>query len=265
MAARELDRIEAGVNVRRMQIEELLKPIDIDDSRFIRQDIEDQIDPEEAARHLRAAWLVPRGPIRNLVELIEGAGGIVIETENISRQVDGMSIWPPGMPPLFFVNKLIPGDRQRFTLAHELAHILMHQVPSEDMEDEADRFASEFLIPADEFVPMVTDASLQELARLKRYWKMSMGSLLMKARSTNCITARRYHYLWMQMGKAGYKTREPIELEVPKERPRMIQDVLDLHFRELNMTPQQIAERLRMLLMEFKLVYMQADRNLQII
>lgn len=50
------------------------------------------------------------------------------------------------MPPLFFVNVTIPADRVRFSLAHEIGHIVMHQLPTDDMEREADRFASFALI-----------------------------------------------------------------------------------------------------------------------
>ncbi|MBK7012326.1 MAG: ImmA/IrrE family metallo-endopeptidase [Xanthomonadales bacterium] len=45
---------------------------------------------------------------------------------------------------MIFINKDVPGDRWRFTLAHELAHLVMHDIPKPDMEDEADEFASEF-------------------------------------------------------------------------------------------------------------------------
>ena len=45
----------------------------------------------------------------------------------------------------FFVNTEIPGDRLRWTLAHEIGHVVMHLMPSPDQEKEADRFAAERL------------------------------------------------------------------------------------------------------------------------
>jgi Zn-dependent peptidase ImmA (M78 family) len=47
--------------------------------------------------------------------------------------------------------KVIPGDRERLTLAHEVGHVVMHHLPTEeDPEDEANLFAATFLMPADD-------------------------------------------------------------------------------------------------------------------
>ncbi len=60
------------------------------------------------------------------------------------------------MPPLFFINVTIPADRVRFSLAHEIGHIVVHQLPTDDMEREADRFAAEFLMPESAVRPDLT-------------------------------------------------------------------------------------------------------------
>lgn len=48
---------------------------------------------------------------------------------------------------MIFLNKQAPADPRRFTLTHELGHAVMRTTDSSDMEDEANRFAAEFLMP----------------------------------------------------------------------------------------------------------------------
>src|ERR1700730_1023199 len=96
---------------------------------------------------LRRSWGIPNGPVENLTTAIEAAGGVVLRRSFGTSKIDAMSKWAPGEPPLFFINSEIPADRCRYTLAHEIGHIVMHQVPTPDMEGEADRFAEEFLMP----------------------------------------------------------------------------------------------------------------------
>jgi len=130
--------------------------------------------------------------------------------------MDATSLKLTNMPPMIFINKNIPGDRWRFTLAHELAHLVMHDTPTETMEDEADAFASEFLVPRDEVESQFSRCAnirLQDLANLKPFWKVSMGMLLMKASKLGFIDSNQNRYLWSQMAKMGYKTKEPNEIE----------------------------------------------------
>lgn len=45
--------------------------------------------------------MLPRGPVSNLVELIEEAGGIVIIARFGTSLLDGLSFRTEGLPPLF--------------------------------------------------------------------------------------------------------------------------------------------------------------------
>ncbi len=93
--------------------------------------------------------MVPRGPIDNMVELIEENGGIIIHCDFGTDLIDAMSQRIDGLPTLFFVNVNAPADRVRFTLAHELGHMVMHTISvrsDEEMENEADEFAGELFV-----------------------------------------------------------------------------------------------------------------------
>lgn len=129
--------IHDHINVLRIGISRLLRNVEELPVQFERMDVDEYKSPEEIARLVRAAWQVPYGPIRNLVAVVEAAGGIVVQCSFGTRQLDAVSQWPRGMAPLFFVNTDNPVDRWRYTLAHEVGHIIMHRIPTSSAEEEA--------------------------------------------------------------------------------------------------------------------------------
>jgi len=235
-----LRRILAMVNKRRIQLRRLLNSIEISDNLFPRMDVDEyQGGPSEIARALRAAWKLPPGPINNLCDAIENAGGIVFRFDFETNKVDAVSQWVPASPPLFFVNSTTPADRMRFSLAHEVGHIVMHQLPTDDMEREADRFASEFLMPAESIAGQLSDVNLPRLAALKPYWKTSMAALLKRAGDLGTITDRHKNYLWFRMGQQGFRSREPVE--IPMENPTLLAELIEIHRRDLSYSVADLA------------------------
>jgi Zn-dependent peptidase ImmA (M78 family) len=227
-----LKKLLAEINVIRIRVGKLLGGVDIEtENKFFRMDVADYDGhAEHIAKIVRRQWGLPSGPVANLTSVIENAGGIVINCSFGTNKIDAMSQWVVGQPPLFFVNSDIPADRSRFTLAHEIGHVIMHQVPTPEMEKEADKFASEFLMPAEDIKPHLSPMSLPRLAVLKPYWKVSMAALLMKASDLGKITPRQKTYLWTQMGKQGFRLREPVE--IPHEKPTILQDIINVHLED---------------------------------
>lgn len=178
------------------------------------------------ARGIRKLWQLPDGPIRNLIDTIERAGGVVFPI-NESIKVDGISQWPidaNDRPPVFFFNSNFPGDRQRWTLAHEIGHMLMHHLPSTCEEDEADQFAGEFLMPEDEIKDDLAGLTLKHAAALKGYWKVSMQSLIYRAKTLGQISKDRYSRLFKELTAKGYRKCEPVPIpqEVPELFPELV-------------------------------------------
>lgn len=233
----------AIANVRRIQIARLLLSGEAEldpENQFKRIDIEEHPGgPENIARTVRAMWGVPPGPIQNLTRVIEDAGGIVFCCDFGTNKIDAMSQWLFGLPPMFFLNKNIPCDRMRWTLAHEAGHVFMHAIPTENIEQEANRFAAEFLMPQRDIKPFLSDLSLAKLAALKPHWKVAMSALLKRASDLDTITERQKSYLWMQMGAHGYRTHEPVPL--PQEEPTLVKEILDLHTGELGFSMKELA------------------------
>ncbi len=259
MPAKVLKRIHSVLNMTRMHLDRLLLAGSIKPAMdLVRMSIEDCGTPEEIAQKLRAFLQVPDGPIHDLTATLEDAGIVIVQCKFRSKRMDAVSEWVPEHPPVVLMNidEHIPGDRYRWTLAHELGHLVMHTSPTENIEAEANRFAAEFLMPEKDIRSKLRTVRLQSLALLKSIWKVSMGALLERAKQLGTITASQYKYMRIQFGKLGYTTHEPPELEVPLERPTLLTDLLRLHTKALGYTLDELAILLNLLPEECEHIYL---------
>lgn len=216
-----LNRFIAELNVRIAHLRAFVNAVDIEPELPMPQyDIDDfEGGAEEVAEHVRRAWYMPRGPVKSLMEYVERAGCLVVPLDMVEAQIDGVSYRIPGLPPIIFLNSRAPADRQRFSLAHELGHIVMHAIPHPDMEDQANQFASGLLMPKDDVMPHLRDISLERAAQLKKVWRVSMAALLVRAKTLGAVDHYKSDYLWRQMSAMGYRTQEPAELAFDREVP----------------------------------------------
>jgi Zn-dependent peptidase ImmA (M78 family)/DNA-binding XRE family transcriptional regulator len=230
---RDLYKAEAYMDLCRFGLEELLRSVDIPDANLLKWDVEKHGSPCDAARELRKRWQVPKGPIQNLVMLLE-RNGIVVFMLDLAHQISGLSHIIGRIQPIIFLNANLSADRMRFTLAHELAHLVMHfteePIPKDRLvEDEAHQFAGEFLVPELEVAPYFIKLDLKRLLELKRYWKVSMQMLMYHAKRLNCINERQYRSLLMKIGQEGYRINEPIVFG--KEEPLIAKKIVEMHFQ----------------------------------
>jgi Zn-dependent peptidase ImmA (M78 family)/DNA-binding XRE family transcriptional regulator len=232
LSPKRLRKLEADLNVVRLQVQALLRGIEIQADRALpRLDLEDYGSPSEAARMLRAAWRLPGGPVRDLTATIESAEAIVIALDFGTSKADAAHQWPPGRPAFFFVNTTTPGDRLRFSLAHELGHAVLHHTPTPDPETEANLFAGELLMPGREIKPMLAQGlTFSKLAELKRHWRVSMAALIMRAHQLGAITDRQRRSWFQRLSQRGWRTTEPVQ--IPREQPRILSEILQIHARD---------------------------------
>ncbi len=257
VGARSIKQAHARIGEDLITLRRLLRSAELDTSGFDNlRNLEELASPEDAARAVRAAWHLPAGPVNSVTECTERAGGIVIPTDFGSLKIDAISRWAPDLPPVFFVNREIPGDRQRLSIAHELGHMFLHHAPSPEMETEASRFAAELLMPARDIKHQLGNVTLENLAALKPVWKVSMQALLYRATELKMLDKRRARYLWMRMGHLGYRRTEPAEMDVPRERATTFQELLDLHRKHFRFTLDQLRELLLLDLDEIKNRYL---------
>lgn len=263
LGTKALNKIEADINIRRIHLARLLQSFELPAKQdFPTIDLaKEQWTPQRAAQILRGYWLMPRGPVENLTELVERAGAIVVQINFETPLLDALSFRLPGMPPLIFMNSAVPGDRYRFTLAHELAHLVLHNHPAgdEEMETEADEFAAEFLMPAKEVRPYIAAPSLGRLGRAKAFWKVSLKALIVQAHRLKLITPSQYTGLNVNYSKAGYaRNGEPFP--IPLEKPSTLSHAIKHHLETLHYTIDDVATLLMISPSEFRSLYTELPR-----
>lgn len=234
-----LNTVHAEMNIRRMQLSRLLRAAEVEVEGITPIDPDEYDgDIERIARLIRGSWLVPPGPIQDVVQLVESRGVIVIPHDFGTRHIDAVSQWVPGLPPIIFINAALQPDRLRYTICHELGHLLLHRTIEADAEREADRFASEFLMPATDILHDLYDLTVAKLASLKQYWKVSMAALLKRASDLGTITSRHARTLWMRMGSLGYRKQEPVDLS--NETPAVFKSLIQFHREHLDYSPSEL-------------------------
>ena len=249
VSGRELDGVVAELNIRVMHLRRLNEGAEIaHTSNLPRLDMEEYGDAEKIAGLVRAHWKVPSGPLRNLTLLVEKAGIIVGHSNLGGASISGVTFAAPGVSRIVILNSDQPADRQRFTLAHEIAHLVMHRFPRPDMEREANEFAVALLMPAVDIRPYFVGrrVELSMLASLKPEWRVSMAALLMRAHKLGYIQDGQYTYLWKQMSARKYRLREPPELDFAPEVPTVLGNVLRVHVEALGYSVSDLAKFLHM-------------------
>jgi len=260
-----LDFFDSNITIRRLHIQKLLKSINIVDS-IPRFPIEENPDPKAIAIELRKIFELGKSPIYNLVEVLEDRGLLILYSDAYEK-IDGMAVPSSEDLPIIFLNNSMPPDRQRFTLAHEFGHIVMHGsvFPTEeiDVEKQADTFASEFLMPSSEFslVNLGFHITLSDLANLKRYWYCSMASILYKLSKLGLMTPQRARSLNVELSRSGFKKNEPL-LDVYIDKPSLLMQLIDAHLNELKLSKSELANRLKITLEEFNAIYYSAKMKI---
>ena len=170
---------------------------------------------ERVAECVRNEWELGLNPIHDLIDTVESRGLNVIITKVPSEaKFDGLAASINGSP-FVVLSSAWPGDRQRFTLAHELGHLLLADRLASDLEEEAacNRFAGAFLLPKKKVLEVLGPArhsfELQELALLKQEFGLSMQCILYRALNSNVIEPSVFKKMYMDFSKRGWRKREP--------------------------------------------------------
>ena len=140
------------------------------------------------------------GPIRDLTAAAERAGVCLIPLVGL-KGIDGMSTWV-GDQPVIGLSPNVPGDRFRFSLAHELGHLIFHRTKGEITEDQANRFAGALLISEEEMELALPDRpTVRDYVRVKNTWGIAVAALVYRSRELGLIDDRRYRSLQIQMSR----------------------------------------------------------------
>ena len=189
-------------------------------------------DAEKAAMQLRDQWGLGRGPVANVVDLLEDHLIHVIEID-ADEKFDGISAVTydqsnTSRGATVVTRSGVPGERQRMNLAHELGHIVLDVSPEVDEEKAAFRFAGAFLAPAEALHREVGQKRAfvqgQELVILKLKYGLSVQALLYRLHTLGIIGPAHYRQWCIAVNKQGYRKQEPYEIE--PERPQWLRKTL---------------------------------------
>ena len=236
---------EALINIYKFCVEDMLRSIEIPTSNIITLTNQKYESPQKVAQYLRSRWGVPKGAIKDMTELLESNGIIVIKVDFGTTKIAGRTVVTQTGQPIIFINSELSGDRERLTLAHELGHIVLH-INNEplfigDEEPEAFLFGMEFLMPLNDCISDFDESlTLTKLSDLKRIWKVSMQSILYRVQNENIVSERRCSYLWIEISRRGWRKAEPIN--IPKEEPQLLSKLAKMHLSELEYSKTDLAE-----------------------
>lgn len=241
----------------------MLDEIDLPETKLPKWDILIDGTPQLCAKHVRDYWRLPKGRISDLTKRIEDNGIIIISLD--LGEMDGFSTYFNGNIPVIFINKKLPPDRYRLTIAHELGHLIMHFGnkidPERDLEAEAYQFGIELLVPENNIRPYLAKLTIEKLADLKTYWYVSMAALLKYANSLEMVTGNQYRYLWTQIGSLGYRTKEPVS--IPIEKPGIVNEMITAYLTDLDYSKEELAKVLYLTVPELEKIYLNSKVRLK--
>lgn len=202
------------------------------DSRRVRQRIRSVAEAENAAEALREAWGLGMDAIPNLSVTLEYHGVYVGEVGGADG-FDALMLWADETKPVMVVRKGMPGDRQRFSLAHELGHVVL-DMPTEwedrEVEAAASRFAGALLVPRTVVVQELGERrshlSIGELQALKQRYGLSMAGWIHRAQDVGVVSTQAAKRMWQRVRAQGWHKQEPGAAYPPEQPGRMQQLVL---------------------------------------
>ncbi len=258
MTQRVLSKLEARINIVCSIIDGLLESVDVPELSIPHVEVSGGLSPEQIAFNLRNYLRVPSGPIEGIVSLLEKRGVIVIFMD-MGEKFDGVTKFTQRAQPIMCINSRISNDRKRFTIAHELGHLVMHLRSTDFAEDEkimeyqANAFASEFLMPEVDCKADLRTLNYSKLPSLKMYWGVSKAAIIRRAYDLKCLSESTYRYYLMTLSKTGERKVERELINIRK--PVVFKKIIDLHREELGYSEDELTDLLGVHFSEIKSLF----------
>lgn len=209
---------------------------------------------EKYAMVLREHWKLGKGPIDNLINIVQKNGIMVSKMKLRLNKLDAFSVWFDNKPFIFLSSDKDTNVRIRFDIAHEIGHLLMHadyyseedlknKAIYEKLENEADRFAGAFLLPKDTFSKDVFSTSIDHFIQMKAKWKVSISCMIYRCDTLGILSSNQIKYLKDQMTTRVYWRKEPLDNEMPIEKPFAHKQAIMLLLDNNIITPSQLIEK----------------------
>lgn len=194
---------------------------------------------EDAASAVRSAWSMPKGPIDNMIGLLERHGIFVFMMPLGADTLDALSVdWNEKHPYIIIGTDQGNACRWRFDCAHELGHLVLHRHIDKKtlatppicklIETQAHRFASALLMPEQEFIESLYTVSLEGYRELKLYWKTSIAAMVRRTKDLDIISEDSYRNLYISISRRRWRKTEPFDEEMAPEYPALAKKCLNI-------------------------------------
>lgn len=176
-------------------------------------------DVESAAQELRRQWNLGTDPISNIVEMLESKGIKVLIIDEV-EDIDGLAvITSTGIPVVLVNSRSKTIERLRFTLIHELAHLILNlssaiSSDSKLVEKACHFFSSCFLLPTEMLLKHIGSNKrsyirIDELIIIKEYFGISIRAIVHRLKELEVITDNYYQRWMIYMSKTYGAKEEP--------------------------------------------------------
>lgn len=206
---------------------------------------------EQLATEIRRYLNLGDGPIDNMTLLCEKLGVVIVYVDLSKSLIDGCSSVFEGRPVVLLNDKKDSSVRRRFTIAHELGHILLHSKlnptellnssNSKRIEYEANLFASFLLMPESTFSRDINGIGLDYLLILKEHWKVSLQAMIFRAEYLGLFTQDYALYLRQQISRKKWRSKEPLDDKIPYEEPVLLNKAIQFLIKKKELSLSEIS------------------------
>jgi Zn-dependent peptidase ImmA (M78 family)/transcriptional regulator with XRE-family HTH domain len=211
---------------------------------------------ENASIEVRKFWGLGIGPISNVVWLLENNGALIVRRPLEAATLDAFSNWVDQRPYVILTSEKASAVRSRFSLAHELGHLVLHRNVPESyikdpgcfklMENQANRFGGAFLFPQDSFVREIVNCNLEAFRLLKRRWKVSIAMMLKRCQDLEMISEKKAVLMWRYYTKNGWRIQEPFDDLIEVEQPYLLKEAIEVMLNEGILSASDLVSTIRM-------------------
>lgn len=167
--------------------------------------IDEEKQVKEAAKKLRNFWKIGQDAIHNIIDLLEDNNIKVIEVDDETGSFDGLATVIDGVYHIIVIAKSMPIERKRFTLLHELGHLLMpiSKLDEKQQEKFCNVFASEMLLSEDnvitEFGISRSRVLFEELKNVQEKFGISISAIVYKLGETKILSQERVKKFYQRL------------------------------------------------------------------
>ncbi|MDD3479232.1 MAG: XRE family transcriptional regulator [Paludibacteraceae bacterium] len=152
----------------------------------------------KAVQKLRNDWEIGFDPVHNLIQLLEDKKIKIIERSDVEDEFDGLATCVDNKYPVIVLNKKFQVERKRFSLLHELGHLLLNIADNCEIkeEDVCHKFASEFLLPQNivisEFGGKREHILFSELVSIQEKYGISIKAIVYKLKDVGILNENQH-------------------------------------------------------------------------